>query len=889
MQDRSPDLQRAGDTLATTGDPQVVPDGAGGAGILAAGPGLAARYRLGEEIARGGMGVVCRATDTVLGREVAVKVLQGKYAADSGIALRFVAEARITGQLQHPGIPAIHDLGILPDGRPFLAMKLIKGETLDQLLRRRDAAAGRGGVAVFEQVCQAVAYAHAHGVVHRDLKPANIMVGAFGEVQVMDWGLAKVLTPGQAAADKAVGESQVTLPYTEVRPLLGGDLLTHSGSVLGTPAYMPPEQAIGAVDQIDARSDVFGLGGVLAAVLTGQPPFVGDSAENSRQLAARGKVHDCFSRLDVSGADPELVTLCKRCLSPEKADRPADAGEVAAAVAALRAAADERARRAELERVRVEGEQATALARSAERRKWQRMLLAASGAIALALLAGLSVSLWQMQRAMQAEAAVRAEGDAKDKALAAESAQRARAEAGFRMGSDTVDQFFTRVADSPQLKSQGFERFRKELLQNAKEFFERSIREQNDAPEAQHDLGVAHHRLAKIQQVLGDYAAAEKLSEKAIEILSGLARSHASRGEYQRDLAASYCGLGGIYLDTYRLDKSGAAYNQAFVVQERLVRDHPTVAEYQRGLAATQSGLGLSYYRRYRMKEAQTCFEAALAIWSGLAAMTPQQPTDRDGLAATQQMLGDTYRSTAQTEKAEAILKQSASTYQALVHDYPDTPEYRDSLGRTWISLAALYQANTRQPQKADAALRQALQIFEKLAREHPDTLEYGYRVGVCYHSLALVSHEGGWDAPGLFEKAIESLDHVVKRGYGPGRDILFNSQIAKTSFLPYALTGDELETIARAEGLSGMNFFNIACVFCNVSVAAENDTKLAAKDRVRLKEQYLGRAIHFLRQAVANGFPNTAAMKSDKELDPLRSREEFQKLVQEVEQKSKK
>jgi WD40 repeat protein len=413
MHDRSPDLQRAGETLATTGDAPVVPDGAGGAGIPAAGSSSAARYRLGEEIARGGMGVVCRATDTVLGREVAVKVLQGKYAADSGTALRFVAEARITGQLQHPGIPAIHDLGILPDGRPFLAMKLIKGETLDQLLRRQGDAAERRGklVAVFEQVCQAVAYAHARGVLHRDLKPSNIMVGAFGEVQVMDWGLAKVLTPGQSAADEAAGEPGVTLPYTEVRPLLGGDLMTHSGSVLGTPAYMPPEQAIGAVDQIDARSDVFGLGGVLAAGLTGHPPFVGDSAENSRQLAARGKLHDCFSRLELSGADPELVALCKRCLSPEKADRPADAGEVAAAVAELRAAADERARRAELDRVRVEGEKAAveAAARAAEalvaeQRKRRRILLAASVAIGLALLAGLGVSLGQMRRAKQAEA-----------------------------------------------------------------------------------------------------------------------------------------------------------------------------------------------------------------------------------------------------------------------------------------------------------------------------------------------------------------------------------------------------------------------------------------------------------------------------------------------------
>jgi WD40 repeat protein len=405
MQDRSPDLRRAGDTLATTGDPLIVPDGAGGAGIPAAGPGALVRYRLGEEIARGGMGIVCRATDTVLGREVAVKILQGRYATDSGTALRFVAEARITGQLQHPGIPAIHDLGILPDGRPFLAMKLIKGETLDQLLRRRDhAAEGRGGVvAVFEQVCQAVAYAHAHGVLHRDLKPANIMVGAFGEVQVMDWGLAKVLVPGQAAADAAVGDPLVTLPYTEVRPLLGGDLLTHSGSVLGTPAYMPPEQAIGAIDQIDARSDVFGLGGVLAAVLTGHPPFVGDSAESSRQLAARGKLHDCFGRLDGSGADPELVALCKRCLSPEKADRPANAGEVAAAVAALRAAADERARRAELDRVRVEGEQAAAAARSLERRRRRRLLLGTAALLAVAAIGGLTAVLAVQRQANAAQ------------------------------------------------------------------------------------------------------------------------------------------------------------------------------------------------------------------------------------------------------------------------------------------------------------------------------------------------------------------------------------------------------------------------------------------------------------------------------------------------------
>ena len=172
------DPRRTGDPVATTDEPLAVPDCAGGLRTPAGASKRAARYLLGEEIARGGMGIVYRATDTVLGREVAVKVLQEKYAPDSGTARRFADEARITGQLQHPNVPAVHDLGALPDGRPFLAMKLIKGETLEDLLKRRaDPVEGRGRfVAAFEQVCQAVAYAHAHDVLLRDLKPANVMV-----------------------------------------------------------------------------------------------------------------------------------------------------------------------------------------------------------------------------------------------------------------------------------------------------------------------------------------------------------------------------------------------------------------------------------------------------------------------------------------------------------------------------------------------------------------------------------------------------------------------------------------------------------------------------------------------------------------------------------------
>jgi tetratricopeptide (TPR) repeat protein/tRNA A-37 threonylcarbamoyl transferase component Bud32 len=362
-------------------------------------------FEVQDEIGHGGMGVVYRARDVALGRDVAVKVLHHRYTPDSAAARRFLHEARITGQLQHPAIPAVHQVGAFPDGRPFLAMKLIKGHTLEALLKdRSDSPADRGRLlAVFDQVCQAVAYAHAHQVIHRDLKPANVMVGAFGEVQVMDWGLAKLLDPH---AESPAGDLDATLG-TEIHLLRELDDATQAGSLLGTPAYMPPEQAIGAVNAIDARSDVFGLGGILCAVLTGQPPYVGANSESTRQLAARAMLDEAFARLEGCGAELELVALCRRCLAAEKEERPTDAGAVATAVAALRAAAEERARQAELERVRADGERAKAEAEAqAQRAKRRTQLAVAAGLLGLLLVGG---AAWMSVRSQTA--ARRADAD----------------------------------------------------------------------------------------------------------------------------------------------------------------------------------------------------------------------------------------------------------------------------------------------------------------------------------------------------------------------------------------------------------------------------------------------------------------------------------------------
>ncbi|MBN9117715.1 MAG: tetratricopeptide repeat protein [Planctomycetes bacterium] len=367
--------------------------------VAAVPPPATDRYLLGEQLARGGMGVVYRAFDTVLARDVAVKVLRDRPADDADTVARFVAEARVTGRLEHPAIPAVHDLGTLPDGRAFLAMKLITGQTLSDLIDARPEAPDRRRlVAEFEHVCQAVGFAHSRGVIHRDLKPSNVMVGAFGEVQVMDWGLAKEArgaAPGARTGDGA-GADPAFPPPSSVE--------TRAGQVLGTPAYMAPEQARGAADEIDERSDVFGLGGILCAVLTGKPPYSGPDVKTVLRLAARAELADCFARLDACGADPELIALAKRCLAPDRSARQADGRAVAGDVGAYRSGVEERLKAAEAERVAAEvraaGEANTrreAEARADEQRRKRRWQLAAVIAAGALVIGGGAVA-WRLDR-----------------------------------------------------------------------------------------------------------------------------------------------------------------------------------------------------------------------------------------------------------------------------------------------------------------------------------------------------------------------------------------------------------------------------------------------------------------------------------------------------------
>jgi serine/threonine protein kinase len=278
------------------------------------------RYRVLDSLGSGGMGTVYRAWDDVLDREVAIKVLP---LAEVGgeLTRRLAREARVLARLDHPGVVPVHDLGTLSDGRLYYVMKRVRGQRLDEVAVGPPKTPAEEGerLRIFERICETVAFVHDRGVVHRDLKPENVMVGPFGEVLVLDWGVAKVLEEVSAPGDPVPSAG-------EPAPV------TAHGTVLGTPGYMPPEQARGEVDRQDRRADVYALGALLCHLLTGRPPTAATPP---------------------SPMPPPLAAVVAKATAIDPVDRYPTAAEMAAEVGRYRGALPVRAHReGPLERAR---------------------------------------------------------------------------------------------------------------------------------------------------------------------------------------------------------------------------------------------------------------------------------------------------------------------------------------------------------------------------------------------------------------------------------------------------------------------------------------------------------------------------------------------------------
>jgi serine/threonine protein kinase/tetratricopeptide (TPR) repeat protein len=750
-------------------------------------------YELLDEIGHGGMGIVYRARDTALDRDVAVKLLAERYPADSPAAQRFLSEARITGQLQHPGIPAVHQVGTLADGRPFLAMKLIKGSTLEAILKqnpsplslspeyrgegkpdsplspctqgergRGEGAAERGRLlAIFEAVCQAVGYAHAHRVIHRDLKPANVMVGTFGEVQVMDWGVAKVLGE-ETAAPADTRATEQTQAWTQVSSPPEAGSHTQAGTLVGTPAFIPPEQAVGEIEQVNERSDVFGLGAVLAVLLTGKPPYVGDTFEAVRVQAVRGKLEDCFARLDACGAEPELVALCKQCLAFEPADRPADAGALAQAVAGLRAAAEERARTAERE-------QAAAAAGSAERRKRRRLWLAAAAALAVAVVGGLTAVL-AVQRRANADLAAKnselADEQAKVEARNQELAdEQAKVQERFELAQKAIALFHTGVSEDVLLRNAEFKELRTKLLKQAAGFYadlEKLLARQTDA-KSRKALAAAYFELAELTDRIGDKKEALAVHRKALALRRELAAVPNADVETRLDVARSLEKVGQLLGATGDHAGALAAFEEERNLAERLEAEHPTDA-VRSVLAGSHHRIGVVLWETGKPEEALAWNRKALVIQEKLARARPGGTEFQQGLAKIHNSMGILLWQAGNPEDARTAFGKTLAIQQKLADANPSVPGFQSGLAQSHNNIACVLMEQMGKLEEALTEFRKAQVIEQKLAEANRAVTEFQYSLAIYQNNIGEVLSAAGKPEEALtaYRKALAIRQKLV-------------------------------------------------------------------------------------------------------------------------------
>jgi serine/threonine-protein kinase len=704
--------------------------------------GSGGRFRVLRPHAKGGLGQVSVALDGELNREVALKEIQEQYADDPQSRTRFLLEAEVTGGLEHPGVVPVYSLGKHPDGRPFYAMRFIRGDSLKDAIDRfhRDDKPGRDEgertlalrqlLGRFVDVCEAVAYAHSRGVLHRDLKPSNVMLGQYGETLVVDWGLAKPLGQRQPAE----GAAERTLRPT------GAKTPAQTQGVVGTPAYMSPEQAGGRAELLSPASDVYSLGATLYALLTGKPP-VEDSDLNL--LLGRVQLGDYPRPRQVKpGVPPALEAVCLKAMALKPEDRYGSAKELAEEVEHWLAGEPVRAW-PEPWPVRVS--------------RWlkRHRTLVTSGvaavavaAVALAGATGLLKAAYEGERhAREDEAAARA---AAEKAEARAQAQRnealkqkQRADDNFAKAKKAVEDYLTQVTEHPRLKWQGFQDLRKELLKTAVPFYDDFVKQKADDPKLEAERGSAYWKLALIRAELGETKQAVRDFQVMQGIFRRLADAYPTNLDYHKGLAASHNNLGWQLSKLGRWGAAEESYGEAIRLYQALAKAHPAKPEHSAGLARSHHNLGNLLRDVGKGSAAETSFREAIRLQKALTDALPASTQYRQELAGSHHDLGFLLHELDKRQEAEKEYGESLRLYQALAEAHPSVPHFRGLLAGIQRDLALLLRDLDRRPE-AEEATRTAIRLFSALAEAHPALPDYRNGLAESRLGLGRLLHEAG-------------------------------------------------------------------------------------------------------------------------------------------------
>lgn len=698
-----------------------------------------ARYRIEDEVARGGQGAILRVWDSDLRRALAMKVMH----ADGGRALdlasartrklgRFLEEAQVTGQLDHPGIVPVHEIGLDRRGRVYFTMKLVRGRDLRGILALVHSGSDEWTqirvLNVILKVCEAMAYAHSKGVLHRDLKPGNVMVGKFGEVHVMDWGLAKVQgehEPGEAHPSTSSRAPAAVLTDREEAKSeeSGAPLRTLDGDVIGTPAYMAPEQAMGRLDEVGPAADVYAVGAMLYELLHGRAPYADPGGAAAHDVVLRRiaqgpplALHDAHPELP-----GELIAICEKAMAREVSERYAGMKELGDDL------------RAFLEGRVVGAHESGAWA---EARKWVRRnkpLATSLGAAVVLLVAGLAAVSHVQTRGRRAADAQRAIAESNAEIAssnaelaerrAEETAEQRRVAEAARVASENVTSFLVRQFEGLEpAATLGRSVGVRELLAGATRDLARdTVGDPREAARLRQVVGNAYRSL-------GEYDAAEPLLERA------LADRRDVLGVEHPDTLRSFNDLATLYRNQARYDESEALCLQALASTESRDAD-PSV------VISTSSNLGALYVEQGRYDEAETLYMRAIARLRELGG------TDDSSTLELENSLAGLYRYQGRYDEAEVLYERALERLPSVLgEDHPLTLMVRNNL--------AVLRVDQLRHDEADALFRGVLeQRRSVLGESHPHTLSTLNNLG------NLLKDQGKYDqAEQMHRQVLEKL-----------------------------------------------------------------------------------------------------------------------------------
>jgi tetratricopeptide (TPR) repeat protein/tRNA A-37 threonylcarbamoyl transferase component Bud32 len=673
------------------------------------------RFRVLRPHAEGGLGRVSVALDGELRREVALKEIKDKYADHPESRARFLLEAEVTGGLEHPGIVPVYGLGTYADGRPFYAMRFIKGDSLKEAVERFhnaqpsrfDSLAFRRLLGRFVDVCQAVAYAHSRGVLHRDLKPGNVMLGKYGETLLVDWGLAKPL------GDKASRERErpEELPLVPSSASSTGETLP--GSVIGTPQFMSPEQAAGRVAEIGPASDVYGLGAILYAVLTGQPPVTGDTTAVLDKV-----IHGDIAppQAVAPGVPRALEAVCLKALALQPGDRYPSALALAADVEHFLA-----------------DEPVTAWREPWGVRAWRwvrrhRTPVTSAAAAVLVGAAGLAAVAALLavmnQRERDDAARIRREGD---RALAAL--------ATAREAIDTTTAGVLALTGEALTSRRRLSVEEQTFLRGMVPFYQKMADEPDGGEADRERLALVHYRLGMIHLQLKQAAPGAEAFRRSAHLYAGLADALPDVPGHRRMLAGVYYYQGVLLRDLARYTEAEEVYRRAIAEARRLVGGSAEPV-YRVNLAVHLAALGSLLPELNKWEEAEAVRRQALALREQLAAEHPDVPEYRQTLAGAYHDLANLLTLREGPAAAQADYRAARDLYRQLTIQLAGVPAQRDTLAHCYTSLGII-QATLKEGDAAEASYRAALQLREQLAGAHPGVPWYRQEFGQATSLLA--------------------------------------------------------------------------------------------------------------------------------------------------------